>query len=90
MAGQSWFMALDRTLMNNKVRISFKYGWDEFCASNHLNIGDTCFFSMIHEATYSDDADEEWEEEQEDDEANLKVEVHKINGGWRRCFSSLF
>ena len=68
--------------MNNKVRTSFKYRWDEFCASNYLNIGDTFFFSMIREATYSDDKDEEWEEEQEDDEAKLKVEVRKTKGGW--------
>ena len=44
----------------------------------------TCFFSMIHEATYSDDEDEEWEEEQEYDEAKLKVEVHKTNDRWLR------
>ena len=68
-------MALERTHTNNKVRISFKYGWDKFCASNHLNVGDTCFFSVIREATYSDDEDKEWEEEQEYDEAKLKVEV---------------
>ena len=48
-------MALDRTLTNNKVRTSFKYGWDEFYASNHLNVGDTWFLSVICEATYSDD-----------------------------------
>ena len=48
MVGQSWFMALDRTRMNNKVRTSFKYGWYEFYANNHLNIGDTCFFSVIY------------------------------------------
>ena len=77
-------MALDRTLTNNKVRTSFKYGWDEFCASNHLNVSDTCFFSMICEATYIEDMDEEWEEEQEDDEAKLKLEVCKTNGGWLR------
>jgi len=52
-------MALERTCTNNKVRTSFKYGWDEFCASNHLNVDDTCFFSVIREATYSDDEDEE-------------------------------
>ena len=77
-------MALDKTLMNNKVRTSFKYKWDEFCASNHLNIGDTCFFIIICEATCSDEEDEEWEEEQEYDEAKLKVEVRKMNGGWLR------
>ena len=75
MAGQSWFVALERIHMNNKVHTSFKYGWDEFCTSNHLNVSDTCIFSMIHEATYSDDKDEEWEEEQEYNEAKLKVEV---------------
>ena len=69
--------------MNNKVRTSFKYGWDEFCASNHLNIGDTCFFSVICEVTCSDDEDKEWEEEEEYNEAKLKVEVRKTNGGWR-------
>ena len=62
----------------------FKYRWDEFCASNHLNVGDTCFFSVIREATYSDDEDKEWEEEQEYDEAKLKVEVRKTNDGWLR------
>ena len=84
MVGQSWFMALERTRTNNKVRTSFKYGWDEFCASNHLNVGDTCFFSMIYKATCSDDKDEEWEEEQEYNEAKLKVEVRKMNDGWLR------
>ena len=43
----------------------------------------TCFFSMIREATCSDDDNEEWEE-QEDDEAKLKVEVRKMNDGWMR------
>jgi len=70
--------------MNNKVRTSFKYVWGEFCASNHLNVGETCFFSVIHEATYSDDMDEEWEKEQEYDEAKHKVEVRKTKGGWLR------
>ena len=82
MARQSWFVGLERTYMNNKVCTSLKYGWGEFYASNHLNIGDTCFFSVIHDATYSDDEDEEWEEEQEYDEAKLKVEVRKMNGLW--------
>ena len=77
-------MGLERTHTNNKVRMLFKYGWDELCASNHLNVGDTCFFTVICEATYSDEDDKEWEEEQEDDEAKLKVEVRKTNGGWRR------
>ena len=84
MAGQSWFMALERTYTNNKVCTSFKYEWDKFYTSNHLNVSDTCFFSIIREATYSDDEDKEWEEEQEYDEANLKVEVHQMNGGWLR------
>jgi hypothetical protein len=84
MARQSWFVALEKTCMNNKVHTSSMYGWDEFYTSNHLNVGDTCFFSMIREATYSDDEDKEWEEEQEYDEAMLKVEVRKMNGGWLR------
>jgi len=57
-------VALERTYMNNKVHMSFKYGWDEFSASNHLNVNaDICFFSVIHEATCSNDEDKEWEEE---------------------------
>ena len=75
-------MGLERTHTNNKVRMSFKYGWDEFYASNHINVGDICFFSMIHKATYSDHKDEKWEEEQEYDEAKINVEVRKMNGGW--------
>ena len=75
-------MALERTHTNNKVRTSFEYVWDKFYVSNHLNVGDTCFFSVIREATYSDDEDKEWEEEQEYDEAKLKVEMRKTNGGW--------
>jgi len=84
MAVQSWFVGLERTFMNKVLRASFKYGWGTFCADNNLNIDDTCFFSEIHEATYSNDDDEEWEEELEDDEAKLKVEVRKTNGGWRQ------
>ena len=64
--------------------MSFRYRWGTFCADNNLNIGETCFFSVIHEATCSNDDDEEREEELEDDEAKLKVAVCKINGGWRR------
>ena len=81
MAGQSWFVGLERTHTNNKVCTSFKYGWDEFCACNHLNVGDTCFFSVICEATCNNYDNEEWEEELEDDEAKLKMEVRKTNGG---------
>jgi hypothetical protein len=84
MARQSWFMGLERTCMNKVLRVSFKYGWGAFCADNNLNIGDTCFFCMIHEATCSNDDDEEWKEELEDDKAKLKVEVRKTNGGWRQ------
>jgi hypothetical protein len=62
--------------------VSFKYGWGAFCADNNLNIGDTCLFSVIHMATCSNDNKEE--EELKDDEAKLKVEVRKTNGGWRR------
>ena len=82
-------MALERTHTNNKVCTSFKYGWDEFCTSNHLNVDDTCFFSVICEPTCSNDDDDDEEpeervEELDDDEAKLKVEVRKTNGGWRR------
>jgi len=58
--------------------------WGAFCADNNLNVGDTCFFSVTHEATCSNNDDKEWEEELEDDEAKLKVEVCKTNDGWRR------
>ena len=61
--------------------MSFKYGWGAFCVDNNLNVGDTCFFSVICEATYSNDDDEEWDQELEDDEAKLKVEVRKTNDG---------
>ena len=84
MAGQSWFVGLERTRMNKVLRVSFKYGWGAFCADNNLNISDTYFFSVIREATYSNDDDEEREEKLEDDEAKIKVEVRKTNGGWRR------
>ena len=84
MARKSWFMTLDRTRANNKVCTVFKYGWDELCASNHLNVSNTYFFSVIRKATYNNDEDEEWEGEKEDDEAKLKVKVRKTNGGWLR------
>ena len=69
--------------------MSFKYGWGAFCTNNNLNVNDTCFCSVIREATYSKDNEEkeeleEWVEELDDDEAKLKVEVRKTNGGWRR------
>ena len=82
MGQHSWFVALERTRMTNNVRTSFKYRWDEFCKSNHCNVDDTCFFSVMREATCSDDEDEEWEEEQEYNEAKLKVEMGKTNSGW--------
>jgi hypothetical protein len=62
--------------------VLFKYGWGAFCADNNLNIGNTCFFSMILEATYNNDDDKE-HEKLEDDEAKLMVEVRKTNGRWR-------
>jgi hypothetical protein len=71
MAGLSWFVGLERTLTNKVLRVSFKYGWGTFCADNNLNVGNTCFFSVIHEATYNNDDAEEWEKELEDDEAKL-------------------
>jgi hypothetical protein len=77
-------MGLERTFTNKVLQVSFKYGWGTFCADNNLNVGNTCFFSVIREATYSNDNDEEREEELEDDEAKLKVEVRKTNNGWRR------
>ena len=55
--------------MNKVLRVSFRYGWGAFYTDNNLNVGDTYFFSVICEATYSNDDDEDWEEELEDDEA---------------------
>jgi hypothetical protein len=77
-------MGLETTSRNKVLRVSFKYGWGAFCADNNLNIGDTCLFSVIHEATCSNDDDEEREEELEDDEAKLKVEVCKTNNRWKQ------
>jgi hypothetical protein len=81
-------VGLERTFMNKFWRVSFKYWWGIFYTDNNLNIGDTCFFSMIHLATCSNDDDEEeleeWEEELKDNEAKLKVKVRKTNGGWRQ------
>ena len=74
-------MGLERTIKNKVLWVSFKYGWGDFYSNNNLNVGDTCFFSVICEATYSNDDDEEWDQELEDDEAKLKVELHKTNGG---------
>jgi hypothetical protein len=48
MAGLSWFVGLERTLKNKVLRVLFKYRWGAFCADNNLNIGNTCFFSVIH------------------------------------------
>ena len=48
---------------------------------NNLNIDDTCSFSVVRKATCNNDDDKEREEELEDDEAKLKVEVRKTNGG---------
>ena len=56
---QSFFMGLERTFTNKVLQVSFKYGWGAFCADNNLNVGDTCFFSVICEATCSNDDDEE-------------------------------
>jgi len=65
-------VGLERTYTNKVLRVSFKYGWGTFCTDNNLNVGDTCFFSVIHEATCNNDDDEEQEEELEDDEACLR------------------
>ena len=59
MVGQSSFVGLERTFMNKVLRVSFKYGCGAFYANNNLNINNTCFFSVIHEATCSNDDDEE-------------------------------
>jgi hypothetical protein len=46
-------MGLERTLMNKVLRVLLKYGWGTFYADNNLNVHNTCFFSMIRKATYS-------------------------------------
>ena len=68
--------------MNKVWCVSFKYGWGAFYADNNLNVGDTCFFSVIREATYSN-GDNDEQEELEDDEAKLMVEVRKTSDEWR-------
>jgi len=52
-------MGLEKNFMNKVLRVSFKYGCGAFYANNNLNINNTCFFSVIHEATCSNDDDEE-------------------------------
>lgn len=84
MAGVSFVVGLERTLTNNAFCTSFKNGWSEFCTTNHLKVGDTYFFTVIRECTWSIDDDEEWEEQHTELEAMLKVEVRTTNGGWRR------
>ena len=59
MFGQSWFVGLERTFTNKVLRVSFKYGWSTFYANNNLNVSGTCFFRVIHEATCSNDDNEE-------------------------------
>ena len=62
MAEQSSCVGLERTSMNKVWRVLFKYGWGAFCVDNNLNVGDTCFFSVIRVGTYSNDDKEELEE----------------------------
>lgn len=84
LAGKSWFVGLERSITkNNTCRTLFKYGWDLFCHQNDLNVGDTCFFSVIREANCRID-DDEWEQMDEEVEPILKVEVRTTSGGWRR------
>ena len=66
---------MERTFTNKVWQVSFKYGWGALYADNNLNLGNTCFFSVIRVATCSKD---------DDDEEELKVEVHKTNDGCRR------
>ncbi|PUZ42221.1 hypothetical protein GQ55_9G566900 [Panicum hallii var. hallii] len=80
MGGRSWSVNLKRGKRVLGDRTAFKYGWHQFCVDNSLEVGDTCFFTVIREGACVDDDDEEWEDEWEDDEHVLKVEVRKKNG----------
>jgi hypothetical protein len=80
MGGRSWSVNLKRGKRVLGDRTAFKYGWHQFCVDNGLEVGDTCFFTVIREGACVDDDDEEWEDEWEDDEHVLKVEVRKKNG----------
>ncbi|KAJ1298267.1 hypothetical protein BS78_01G440400 [Paspalum vaginatum] len=82
MDGGSWKVNLKRSKRPlGGVRTAFKYGWNDFCVDNGLEVGDTCFFRVIREGGGDDDDDEdEWEQVDEDDQHVLKVEVRKQNG----------
>ena len=46
--------------------MAFMYKWHNLCINSGLEVGDTYFFSVIHEGIdYGDDDDEEWEHDQE-------------------------
>jgi len=60
--------------------MAFMYKWHNLCINSGLEVGDTYFFSVIHEGIdCGDDDDEEWEHDQEDDDAKFMVEVCKKN-----------
>jgi len=81
MSGQFWDVGLGTTWANNVWHTSFRYGWASFCADNDLNVGDTCFFSMICDATYT--IDDQWVEQVEDKVPELRVELRMTKGVWR-------
>ncbi|WVZ55964.1 hypothetical protein U9M48_006558 [Paspalum notatum var. saurae] len=80
MDGGSWKVNLKRSKRPlGGMRTALKYGWNDFCVDNGLEVGDTCFFRVIREGG-CDDEEDEWEQVDEGDQHVLKVEVRKTNG----------
>jgi hypothetical protein len=82
MGGRSWTVSLKSGKQAFGNRTMFKYGWNKFCVDNGLEVGDTCFFSVVRERKQGvmEEEDDDEEEEEEDDEHVLKVEVRKKAG----------
>jgi hypothetical protein len=80
MGGLSWTVSLKSGKRAFGNRTMFKYGCNKFCVDNGLEVGDTCFFSVVRERKGVMEEDDDEEEEEEDDEHVLKVEVRKKGG----------
>ncbi|KAL6867350.1 hypothetical protein ACP4OV_015374 [Aristida adscensionis] len=66
MGGRTWAVSLKRSRRKCGDRTAFKYGWNQFCVDNGLDVGDICFFRAAGDG--------------EDGEHVLRVEVRKTNG----------
>ncbi|KAL6645095.1 hypothetical protein ACP70R_016703 [Stipagrostis hirtigluma subsp. patula] len=70
MGRRSWTVNLKHAKRSNGGdRTAFKYGWNQFCVDNGLDVGDVCFFRALGE-----------DEEDDEDVHVLKVEVRKTDG----------